>query len=130
MIKFGDIRRILDKWTSDCKGCELRERDYREEDVDDGIFPYETCSPDCSTYYVKKAKEEIMSLIDNMDVSTSSINSIPCKLFFKGMVPDLPEIGNDGDLWYVQNDDPTYKHGNYYWYDNKWNYIPVQEFLK
>lgn len=128
-MRFGDIRQIIDKWTSDCIGCELREREYREEDVDEGIYPYETCSPDCSTYYAKKIKDEIISLLDKEEIDTSALNSIPCKLHFKGMLDVLPEIGMDGDLWYLDGKDGI-KSGNYYWYDNKWNYIPVGEFLK
>lgn len=112
-MRFGDIRQILDKYTEECKDC-------HDED----------CSYDCSFYAAKQIKKDIMSLIDNVEISTSAINSIPCKLSFKGMIPVLPETGNDGDLWYLQNDDSTCKHGNYYYYDNKWNYIPVQEFLK
>lgn len=129
MIKFGSIRQILDKWTADCIGCELKDREFVEEDADGNIYPYESCSPDCSTYYAKKIKEDVMKLLDEEEVKTGGVHNIPCQLHFKGMIAELPEIADIGDLWYLQGAD-NIKSGNYYWFDNKWNYLPVGDFLK
>ena len=129
MIKFGDIRRILEKWTVDCTDCQLREWEYREEDVDDGIYPYETCNPDCSTYYAKKIKEEVLTLLDKEEVSTKPLHSIPIDLRFKGMVNELPSEAQEGDLWYLQSDDQGVKTGNYYYFEGRWNHLPLESIL-
>lgn len=127
MIKFGDIRKILDYYTVDCKDCNCRE--CNEDEIDDGIYPYDSCSPDCSTYYAKKIKEEIMRLLDKEKVETDALSSIPCKLYFKGICKVLPVDAKDGDCWIIQENHLENGCGwrtdnTFYWYDNKWNYLP------
>lgn len=125
-MKFGDVREILDKYTIDCKDCECRE--FEEDEVDDGIYPYNTCSLDCSTYYAKKIKEEILQLLDKEKIETDSISMIPCTLQFKGICKVLPEKAEDGDTYVImehvlQDGYGWTRQTTFYWYDNKWNYI-------
>lgn len=113
MIKFGDIRQILDKYTSDCRGC--------------NYYP-ENCSLECDTYWCKVVKDEILELLDKEEVKTDSISMIPCKLSVKGSCAKLPEKAEDGDCYTVlehrlENGYGWQDQHTFYWYDNKWNYL-------
>jgi len=126
MIKVGDILKIIDKYV-DCKDCEYRE--FEEDEVDDGIYPYGTCSPDCSTYYVKKIKEEILQLLKDEEVAMDPMSKISCKLNFKGACHVLPPTSEDGDTYvimeHVLKDGYGFtRQATFYWYDNKWNELP------
>lgn len=119
VVKFGDIRKILDKYTLECNDC--------EDDCE--------CNADCPYYYSRKIKEEILELLDEEEVKTDSTSMIPCTLNFKSQVSKLPEKAEDGDLYMVavMSDDGFYRFNtfeNYYWYDNKWNHIPATGDLK
>ena len=110
-MRFGDIRRILDKATEECIDC-------HDED----------CHYDCSYYVAKLIKEEILDLFDKEQVQTDSINSIPCKLYFKGICKVLPVDAKDGDTYVIQenhleNGCAWRTDNTFYWYDNKWNYL-------
>lgn len=115
-VKFGDIRKILDKYTNECGECG-------------------DCDTDCSYYYSRKIKEEILELLDEEEVKTDPMSMIPCTLNFKSQVSKLPEKAEDGDLYMlaVMSDGGFYRFDtfeNYYWYDNKWNHILATKDLK
>lgn len=111
-MRFGDIRRILDKATEDCKDC-------HDED----------CHYDCSYYVAKLIKEEILNLLDQEQIQTDPISKIPCTLKFKGFCKVLPPNGENGDAWTIIENKMENGYGwvdqaLFYWYDDKWNYIP------
>lgn len=128
MIRFGDIRQILDKYTVDCKQCPYQNNE--QEPDEDGIVPYESCNLDCDSYWVKQVKKEILALLDKEEVNTDPISMIPCTLSFKGSCQVLPEKGEDGDCWMILEHKLENGYGwqdqrTFYWYDNKWNYLPI-----
>lgn len=127
MIRFGDIRQILDKYTVDCKQCPYQNNE--QEPDEDGIVPYESCNLDCDSYWVKQVKKEILALLDKEEVKTDPISMIPCKIIFKGSCQKLPEKAEDGDSYVILEHKLENGYGwqdqrVFYWYDNKWNYIP------
>ncbi len=61
-MRFSDIRKVLDKYTTECESCPYK--NCEEEPDENGIVPYESCNLDCSSYYPKKIKEEIWELMD------------------------------------------------------------------
>lgn len=132
MIRFGDIRQILDKYTVDCKQCPYQNNE--QEPDEDGIVPYESCNLDCDSFWVKQAKKEILALLDKEEVKTDSISMIPCKLNYKGIVDKLPDIAEDGDCYNtnINKQDGFYSwvdSQTYYWYDNKWNRIESVNYI-
>ena len=126
MIRFGDIRKIIDKWTTKCSGCEFRHVEFRDGD----IGPTETCKEDCPIYYAKMIKDDVRLLLNELEIGTDTLQMLPIRLSFKGMTDKFPTDPLEGDLWYLQNTDETIKNGNYYWYECKWNYIPMGDLLR
>ena len=133
MIRFGDIRQILDKYTVDCKQCPYQNNE--QEPDEGGIVPYESCNLDCDSYWVKQEKKEILALLDKEEVKTDSLSSVPCKLYFKGQVDKLPENAKDGDCYItvIKQQDGFYcweDSKTFYWYDNQWNELksPPKEY--
>ena len=111
-MNFGDIRRILDKYTTECNDCPYKDRE--EEPDEDGIVPYESCNLDCSTYYAKQIKNEIMSLVD--DIKIPLLPNFRPTIKYKGSVVELPSRAQDGDCYYV-----TLCEKNFIWLHNTWN---------
>lgn len=105
-MRFGDIRRILDVYTQDCKGCFDGSEDY-------------CAHQDCSYWVAKEIKKDILSLLDKEEVDTSSMGKIPCTLSFKGCVDKLPETAEEGDTYIVKNDNGE---ATFYYY-GEWNCV-------
>lgn len=61
MVKFKDIRNILDKYTIECKECQCPDGEG-----------YGYCDLDCSSYYAKHIKKEIFELFDMLDITDDS----------------------------------------------------------
>ena len=110
-MRFGDIRAVLDKYTEDCVSCD-------------------SCDTDCSYYYVKQAKEEILGLLDKTLIETSVIDRIPCKISYKGTVTELPKNAEQGDVYLldVSSEGISYFEPDnyiieYIWLDGKWELL-------
>lgn len=117
MIKFGQIRKIIDHYTECCNNC-----DYGN---------YKDCShPDCDTFIALQMKNEIMDLLDNADVKTDAISMVPCVLSYKGFISELPKTAENGDAYTIRMKHNSGFYGwesedNYYWYENEWHYLPT-----
>ena len=115
-MRFGDIRRILDKYTEDCKDC------------------HDDCEVGCSSFYALRIKEDIMSLLDKEKVQTDSINNIPCRLKYKGVWNKIgyPENPENGDCWSFEKMACGYNviYEETYYYDGQWIPIDIVEGIK
>ena len=130
-MNFGQIREILDKYTIDCIDCPYKDRE--EQPDEDGIVPYESCNLDCETYYPKKIKEEILSLLDETKIEITPLNTTP-KLKYKGTWTKLgmPENPEDGDCWSFETmacgSNVLYEER--YYYQGQWNKLDTIEGLR
>ena len=84
-MKLGAIREILDKYTESCEDCVSK------------YFCEQGEVTGCSTLVAKKIKDEIMDLLDQEEVETDALSSIPCRLNFKGACTTFPSFAKLGD---------------------------------
>ena len=68
-MKYGDIRKILEKYTKECRECPYYNFIIRKEDLGDEILPYESCNTGCNTFLARLIKEEITELADREKIN-------------------------------------------------------------
>ena len=107
-MEFKEIKKILDSYTVDCVDCNA------------------ACGYDCASFVAKSIKDDIFNLLYNDRIKVTSFDTIPCKLYFKGVCKELPKNVNNGDLWLLQTYCDAEDIGFYY-YNERWYPLPKGE---